>query len=240
MRQAANDHTSQPASSARRGEEAVRIAAILRDEIIRGVHGQGTKLLQDGLAERFCVSRIPVRDALRQLESEGLAVTRPNSGARVAPASVEDLREINEMRVATETLALRTAMPHLSNAQIDRAASVQTELEAAPLRRFGELNNLFHLTLYEPCRRPRLLAHIKTLGYAADRYLQMTVSRLGYAPVSHSEHYELLDACKQRNTSAALDCLTRHIERAGKALGDHLVETEEADQGAADLRGSAG
>ena len=209
-------------AKAQRGEEAARIAAALREQIIGGAFEQDARLGQDALATQFSVSRMPVRDALRQLEAEGFVVAAPNCGARVAPVSVDDLLEIGEMRVAAETLALKTALPNLSNAHIGRAAAIQADLEAAPTARFGELNNAFHMILYEPCNRPRLLAHIRNLGHAADRYLQMTVARLDYARASHEEHRMLIEACRNRDETAALDCLTRHIERACQALAGHL------------------
>ena len=73
------------------------------------------------------------------------------------------------MRVALETLALRRALPELSNAQLDQAAALQDALESAPLEEFGVLNAAFHEALYAPAQRPRLLAQIEMLGRAADR-----------------------------------------------------------------------
>ena len=210
----------------RDGRQLSRIAAALRHDIVTGVMPPGGKVPQERIAERFAVSRIPVRDALRQLEGEGLVTFIPNRGARVAPLGADDLREICEMRVALETLALRCALPELSNAQLDQAAALQDALESAPVEEFGVLNTAFHEALYAPARRPRLLAQIEMLGRAADRFLRMTVASLDYAQTSHDEHRELLSTCRSRDEAAAVSCLTRHIEVAGDALLDLMAKAD--------------
>jgi len=202
----------------RRGRQAQEIAQALRSEIISGALPQGSELRQQFLAERFRVSRMPIREALRRLEAEGLILFTPNKSARVAPLSIADLQEIYEMRIAAETLALRRSLPELSNAQIDRAAEIQVRLETAPVSEFGALNDAFHGTLYRPCGMPRLLAHIEVLSNAADRYLRVIVASLDYAGKSHREHHKLLEACRKRDEVAALTCLARHIQQAGEAL----------------------
>ena len=214
---------------AQRGKRAAEIAKTLRRAIIAGELAPGAKLRQEELADRFAVSRIPVREALRLLESDGLVVFDPNKSARVAPISVADLREIYEMRIAAETLALRIAVPELTNAQIDRAAALQAKLERAPVSQFGALNAAFHMTLYAPSMRPRLLSHIDVLSNAADRYLRMTITNLDYAEKSHREHHALLKACKARDETAAVACLTKHILDAGEALADLMVRSRTAE-----------
>lgn len=207
----------------RRGDQALEIVQALRNDIISGALPASSVLRQQPLAKRFGVSRMPVREALHHLEAEGLISFTPNKGAVVTSLSVRDLQEIYEMRIAAETLALRLALPELSNAQIDRAADIQDRMEDAPLADFGRLNAAFHRTLYLPCSRPRLLSHIEVLSNAADRYLRITIGNLDYAAKSHSEHRALLQACRQRNEAAAVACLTAHIEDAGKALAALLA-----------------
>ncbi len=206
----------------------MEIAEVLRADIISGTLAADSELRQQQLAARFGVSRMPVREALRSLEGEGLIILAPNKGATVAPLSVADLREVYEMRVAAETLALRLALPELSNAQIGRADAIQEKMEAAEVPEFAALNAQFHKTLYVPCARPRLLSHIEMLSNAADRYLRITIASLDYADKSHREHRALLDACYSRNEAAAIECLTRHIEEAGEALAELMAARREA------------
>ena len=166
-----NRDSTRPSAQSRHGEQALEILEILREDIVSGRLAAGSLLRQQQLAERFGISRMPVREALFRLEAEGFIAFTPNKGATVAPISAEDLREIYEMRIAAETLALSTALPELTNSQIERAAELQAEMEmeTAPVADFGALNAAFHNTLYAPCARPRLLAHVENLSKAADR-----------------------------------------------------------------------
>ncbi|MCP5370754.1 MAG: GntR family transcriptional regulator [Hyphomicrobiales bacterium] len=206
----------------RTGAEADRIARAIREEILGGGYGAGDVLRQERLAEVYDASRMPVRDALRMLENQGLVVVEPNRGAVVAGLDPQELREIYEMRVALETLALRLAIPELTNRQLDEIAAVQDRAEAAGLAEFGSLNRVFHLGLYAPSGRPRLLAQIALLNDIADRYLRVTAAQLDYAGRSHREHRRLLDACRRRDTDAALACLHDHIADAGRSLFEVL------------------
>lgn len=204
------------------GDQVAALVRRLRGEIISGALRPGEALRQEMLADRFATSRMPIREALRVLESQGLVVLVPHKGAAVAPLDPAELEEVYEMRVAAETLALRRAIPELSNAQIDRAARIQERAEASDLREFGALNKAFHLALYAPCGRPRLLAHISGLSDVADRYLRFTAGLLDYTDRSHREHRALLAACRRRDEAEAASLLARHIAEAGETLLGHL------------------
>ncbi len=210
--------------STRSGDQTRVLITELRKEIISGALRPGEPLRQDVIAERYKVSRMPVREALRVLEAEGLALLVPNKGASVAPLDLLELQEIYEMRVSAETLALRLSLPEISNAQIDRAARIQDDIESADLRDFGALNKAFHRTLYEPCGRPRLLAHIDGLNDVADRYLRFTIKALDYAERSNSDHRALLEACRKRDEVEALSILSSHIIDAGEVLKNYLTD----------------
>ncbi|MEP3274828.1 MAG: GntR family transcriptional regulator [Stappiaceae bacterium] len=217
---------SAPAKLGQRGAQAAAIAAELRREIIAGSMEPGVRLGQEQLAHRFGVSRMPVREALKLLVADGLVAFDPNKGARVTQISLEDLREIYEMRMAAESLALKIAIPELSNSQIDKAEALQDQLESATFGDFGGLNSRFHRTLYEPCDRPRLLAHIDSLSSAADRYLCTAVAQANHAVQSHKEHRSLLVACRNRDEETAIACLTDHIIRGGETLGRYLEKQQ--------------
>lgn len=207
----------------RAGDQASRIAGLLREEITSGALAAGEPLRQEHLAAHFRTSRMPVRDALRLLETEGLVQLAPNKGAIVAPLDPGELREVYEMRAALETLALRHAIPELTDSRLDLAAGILDEAEAAGLENFSARNKAFHFMLYEPCARPRLLAQIAALNETAGRYLRQAASRLDYVERSHREHRELLAACRRRDMPQACDILRRHIEDAGNALLQHIT-----------------
>lgn len=206
----------------RTGEQTERIAAALRADIVAGRLKPDTALRQEHLAERFETSRMPVRDALRMLEAEGLIDMPANRGARVASLDPEGFREVFEMRAAAETLALRHAIPNITNRQLDRAAALQSKGEAASIGSFGSLNKAFHETLYAPCGWARLLAHIDALADLSDRYLRIAAIELAYVERSHTEHHALLDACYARDTEKACALLDAHIKDAGRSLYDAL------------------
>ena len=195
----------------------------LRDEIVSGVLAPESSLGQEHLASRFGVSRMPVREAIWQLEALGFVTIEPNRRARVAAASRADFVEIFDMRLVAECLAIRRAIPELSNAQIDRAEAIQKQIERASGEEFGALNAALHMMLYRAAPQPRLLAHVAMLGNAADRYRSMTRAAPSFREKSDREHYELLAACRRRDTDAAVDCMTRHIGDARDALAP-LVE----------------
>lgn len=232
------DHTHRAETgredSGRRGAQARAVAASLRHDIVSGALPAGAALGQEPLAARFGVSRMPVREALRLLVAEGFVTLEPNKSARVAPMSAADVAEIFDMRIAAECLALRCALPELTNAQLAQAAALQDATEAAPLSEFGALNAAFHQTLYAPCNRPRLLGHIETLARAADRYLRIAAGALDHRGPSDREHRRLLEACRARDEADAAAVLSAHISRARDELVDFLAAApRQPDQGAA-------
>ena len=200
--------SDQPAA---RGQQVARIVETLRAEIIGGRLRPDQPLRQEALAARFGVSRMPVREALRDLENQGFVIFPKNKSARVAPLLVGELVEIFDMRALAECLALEKAIPHLSNADLDRAEGLAAELEAAPIAEFARLNTAFHMALYRPCGRPRLLAHIEALARAADRYLRAAAAGLDYRGPSDAEHRAILAACRARDTERASALLKSHI-----------------------------
>lgn len=202
----------------RTGERAARIADQLRADIISGAFAPGESLRQEDLAQRFQTSRMPVRDSFRILQQEGLVEMPANRGARVAPLDAASFREISEMRVVAEALALKHAIPELSNRQIDLAASIQDEAERADTAQFGDLNKAFHHALLAPCGWPRLLSHIAGLNDLTERYLRFAVDELDYAERSHAEHRALLEACNRRDSDTACALLTAHIDAASQGL----------------------
>lgn len=204
--------------STRTGNSTSNITTVLRKEIISGVLGPGTKLHQQALADRFRASRMPVRESLQALVAEGLVVWPNRHSAKVAPLLPDELREISEMRIIAESLAMRLAIPEITNRDLAQAESLQSTAETAGAEDFATLNTAFHQTLLSPCNRPRLLAHILELERLSQRYLMVTATELDYFRRSHSEHRALIGACRTRDADAACRLLERHITDASLAL----------------------
>ncbi|MDW3181398.1 GntR family transcriptional regulator [Roseobacter sp.] len=206
----------------RDGQTAEEIAAALCAEIIAGKHPPETMLFQEELAERFQTSRMPIRESLKILEREGLVLLPANRSAVVAPLDVKSFVEINEMRAVAEPLALRHAIPELTNRLIAQAEAIQDDAEQSDIAEFAALNRAFHMTLLGPCARPRLLSHIASLTHLSQRYFHTVAVELEYSASSHKEHRALLAACAARDAACACAILQDHIEAASRLMEDAL------------------
>ncbi|MBD2593716.1 GntR family transcriptional regulator [Nostoc sp. MBR 210] len=201
------------------------IADALREAILRGIFQEGQSLRQDEIATQFGVSRIPVREALRQLEAEGLVTLHLNRGAMVSVLTAAEAQEICEIRSALEVQAIQLAIPKFSTADLEKAALIlETTDQTTDAGLLAQLNWEFHAALYTSAERPRLLAMIKNLHINCDRYVRMQMAQMDYQERSQKEHYQLLDACKQRDTKTAVRLLKRHIDTAGEQLVMYLLQ----------------
>jgi len=198
-----------------------RVADLVQDiraAIITGAIAPGETLVQEELADRYGVSRMPVREAIKHLQMLGFVTVEDNKRTRVAALSREDFIEVYEMRESAESLAMRSAIPHLTNAQIDTAADIQDQIESVEPKGFGTLNMAFHMTLYRPSGRARLLSHVEMLFNAADRYVAMVSAGPELKAKANAEHRALLKHCEARDTDAAEACIKTHIAEARDAL----------------------
>jgi len=191
----------------------------LRNAILNGKLMQGSQLRQDQLAEQFGTSRIPVREALRQLESEGLVRIEPNRGAVVTSLSLTDVLEMLDIRIALECHALRLAIPDMVDDDFALAAQIlQSYAGESDPDSWARMNWRFHWTLYAPCQKPRLLSLIQANCEHVNRFVRMQVSRATGKDRPQQEHYQLLDLCRQGRVDDAVTLLTVHIEQTKKSV----------------------
>jgi len=194
----------------------------LQERILSGEFREGDALIQDVIAEEYNVSRIPVREALRQLEASGLVVIQIHKGAVVASIPTEQVEEIFELRALLEGDLIERAIPRMTDQDIAEAGEVLTELEASFARgdmaSWGRLNSAFHRRLYAPAGRPQTLAILQGISLQAERYIRLhLVLTDGLAEAQH-EHREILRLCAMRDAAAATRYLRDHILHAGRAL----------------------
>ena len=214
---------------AERGSTSRLIANALRTAIVDGTLAPGTPLRQDAIARHFSVSAIPVREALRQLESEGWAKVEMNKGATVAPLSADEAREIYEIRAALESLAIGLAIPAHTPASLRhaealcKAASAETDPSLYVSR-----NEAFHLSLYEPAARPQLFEMIATLHGRGERYLRLKFGLPSYKAESDREHAALLNAVRRGDAAQAQSLVTKHLLDTGELLHRFLCQDAEA------------
>jgi DNA-binding GntR family transcriptional regulator len=208
----------------RRRSTPALVADALRDAILRGTFKSGDPLPQDDIARQFGLSRIPVREALRQLEGEGLVTFYPHRGAVVSTLSAAELREICEMRVALESLALRLAIPAMTEEAVTQAEQIldETDRETEVVATWSSNNWRFHSTLYGAADRPRLLKMIKGLHDNVDRYLRLHVSLLDYKEKGQQEHRQILRAVRDGDVEGSVGLLEHHVSGVAQLLGDYL------------------
>ena len=197
--------------------DAVREA--LRRAISAGEMAPGFQLRQDDLAERFGTSRIPVREALRQLEAEGFVTFLPNRGAVVSDLSIDEVIELLEIRIALECHALRLAIPAMGDIDLDDAREILRSYDKEPdPEKWGAFNWRFHKALYAPCNRPRLLAMIEANYGHVGRFTRALVSRATGKDRPQREHYQLLEFCRGGEVEKAVRLLREHIVQTQKTL----------------------
>jgi DNA-binding GntR family transcriptional regulator len=203
------------------------LADAIRDSIARGEPPPGGALRQEALAERFGVSRIPVREALRRLEAEGLVVVHPNRGAYVSRLDAAELQEIYDLRIMLEGDLLARAIAKFSRddlATIGRAMMVAEDSANGP--RWSEFDDAFHLTLYAPARRPRQLAMVATLRGAVKHYRRAHHALPAKMEEWLRDHRHILAACRRGDVGAACDRLSRHLTRAAKVMIERAASAE--------------
>jgi DNA-binding GntR family transcriptional regulator len=199
------------------------LLARLRHEILRGGLEPGLPLRQDEIAARHGVSKIPVREALLQLVAEGLVTLQPNRGFTVSQLRPQEAEEILEIRAVLECQAVRIAMPHITEADLARAAAILDQAEGTgALDRWSDLNWEFHAALYGPAQRKRLLDLIRQVSYPTDRYIRVLIANANYRGRAEREHRAILAACLMRNADAAAALLDQHIRQTGVLLATFL------------------
>lgn len=195
---------------------AARISRILAERIIAGEIEPGARLRQDPIAEEFGASHVPVREAFRRLEAQGLAVSEPRRGVRVAGFDLTEVKEVAEMRAALEVLALRHAAAHLTPAVLDVAEEACGACDnSRDVRSWEEANRRFHRLILEPCRMPRLLAAIDDLHAASARFL-FSAWRSDWEARTDHDHRAILAALRKGDIEAACSTLARHVRWIGR------------------------
>jgi DNA-binding GntR family transcriptional regulator len=205
------------------------VAEALREAIVSGQLPSATELKQDDIAARFRVSKIPVREALKRLEAEGLVTFLRNKGAIVAELSSEEIWEYVEIRAMLEARAAELAAPRISDAHLAQArtamATFGDELNPA---RWGDLNWRFHSALYADAGRPVLLMEIRSLYDKVERYVRALLAVTAEMPKTQREHAAILEAFAARDAIAAAALTRAHVLDGGasllKYLSDHRAD----------------
>ena len=204
---------------------AARIASQLRTEILHADVAPGSKLAQVALAERFGVSRIPVRDALAILAGEGLVQPLSNATAIVTRMSIEELQELYDLRLLIEPRTTEIAVPNVGRADILYMRK-QLAVMAAPTdaRMWLAANTEFHAAVYRRANRPRTIELIEQLRRLTDRYVFMHLQEIGAAGHFGSEHEEILAAVERQDAAGTARLTGVHLANAHDNILGYLVD----------------
>jgi DNA-binding GntR family transcriptional regulator len=201
-----------------RSTAAAQVLDALRERILSGALSGGEQLRQERLAEELGVSRVPVREALNQLEAEGLVRLVSHKGAVVTRLSLDELREAYEIRAQLETWLLRLSLADLAEPDFARAEALLAELDGAAPEQWSDLNWAFHLALYRPAQRPQAVAIARKMYLNAYRHLPVPARVMGHRDQMQAEHRALLRLCRDRAVDDACRALGAHIADAATSL----------------------
>ncbi len=199
----------------------------LRRAIGSGELRPGEQVLQDALAERFGVSRVPLREALKILEGEGQVVYRPHRGYFVAELDVADLYEVYRIRDLLESEAVRVAVPLLTVADLSTMQEAADQVDAASraddLATMTAANRRFHFTVIDASRMPRLARLTRILWDATDVYRSLYYRDDEHRRHVHDEHTAVMSAARSGDVEAVVDLLRHHRERAVDAVSRQIA-----------------
>lgn len=209
----------------RDGDAGARIADGIRARIVAGTYPPGTRIRQEDVAAEFGASRVPVREAIRQLEYEGLVTVVPNAGAWVSHLTLAECEEVYQMRERLEPLLLRYSAPQLSPADLAHLADLAQRISDAgdDTEVFLQLDREFHLASYATAQTSQLDPLIRKLWNTTAPYRRAYVS--SWDPdarrIAHEEHHLMVAALKDGDLEEAERVLGGHIRRTRR----HLART---------------
>ncbi|HEV3088943.1 MAG TPA: GntR family transcriptional regulator [Candidatus Elarobacter sp.] len=193
----------------------------LREAILTGRYRPGERLVQDELAEAFGVSRIPLREALRRLEGEGLVLISPNRGAIVRPLGPKDVVDLYDVRLALESLALRRAAERYADLReptARRHADARRAIESGSLGALIHLDRDFHAEMAAASDNAHLIAALGGHWSQIMRVMHAFLKVGTYTPAVWADHEAIADAVAHGDGDLAVGLLTAHLTNARDAI----------------------
>ncbi|HUB75635.1 MAG TPA: GntR family transcriptional regulator [Solirubrobacteraceae bacterium] len=191
-----------------------RVYQTLRERILSGVYGPGFRVVIDALADEFSVSALPVREAIRRLEAEGLVTYRPNAGAQVAPADPAQFAEEMSVLAVLEAYATALAAAALTATDLVALRELNAAMEQAMARvdslEFGRLNQEFHGRIFASCPNASLVATLRDVGRRLDAIRRTVFVQIPYRGAeSIAEHRRMIELIERRAPAAEIEELAR-------------------------------
>ena len=207
-----------------------KILETIREAILKGNLKPGEKVAEPELAERFGISRTPIREAFRQLESEGYLTVIPRKGAVVAALSERDVQEFYAIKSILEGYAAELAAKNLSDKDLARLEAINGKLKKladdGDVKAFYRVHNEFHDTFLKAADNSKLYELIQQLGMKFSRLRMASLSVNGRMAISVAEHDKLLDAFRHHDGKAAEDLVKKTAAIGGKVLLESLAHSQ--------------
>ncbi|TLP43364.1 GntR family transcriptional regulator [Cohaesibacter sp. CAU 1516] len=204
------------------------VADELRKRIMSGQLREGEQVRQEAIATELGVSRIPVREALRQLEAEGLITLVSHKGAEVTRLEPSEIAELFEVRIMLESWMFEHAIEHITESHLEAAEKLIASMRNdAMIEEWGALNWQFHETLYTPARKPATMKILRRVHDNIDRYVRLQITLTEDSQErAHREHQAIVDAARNKNAKVAVALLNDHINHVKEQLLANLVSKE--------------
>ncbi len=207
-----------------------KILETIREAILKGTLKPGEKVAEPELAERFGISRTPIREAFRQLESEGYLTVIPRKGAVVAALSEQDVQEFYAIKSILEGYAAELAAARLSEKEIDKLEAINERLKElaseGDVKAFFRVHNEFHELFLKASGNSKLYELIQQLGMKFNRLRMASLSVEGRMAISVAEHDKLLEAFRKHDGSLAENLVKKTAAIGGSVLLESLTEAE--------------
>lgn len=205
-----------------------RVFQKIREDILAGNYAEKEELREAAISKEMGVSRTPVREALRQLELEGLVTIVPNKGAHVNGISAKDVRDIYTIRSYLEGLCARWACEHITEEQLEGLEEIvcisEFRISKGHREQMAEMDSRFHVLLYASCGS-KILEHVLTDYHQyVERVRRNTLSSLERATEAVQEHKSILNALRNKDADTAEKLANEHIYKSMKNIQNHGLE----------------
>lgn len=208
-----------------------RIVNILRESIIKGTLKPGERVAESDLAEKYGISRTPIREAFRQLETEGFLKVIPRRGAEVTSLTEEDVREFYEVKSLLESYAAKVATEKLTEKDIKRLETLNQSMERfarnGDMKGFFKADNDFHDIFIQKCGNDKLCNIIQNLLQQFQRFRIASFVIKGRMEVSVEQHKDIIKACCDRNPGLVEQLVKRNAAHSAKLLAQQFQKSSD-------------
>lgn len=202
----------------------------LREAILKGELKPGERLMELQLAARLGVSRTPIREAIRMLEQEGLAVTIPRRGAEVAKMTEKDMQDVLQVREALDELAASIACEMISKEELEQLKQAMKDFELAistkDVKSIADTDMIFHDIIYHATRNPKLVTILNNLREQMYRYRVEYLKDEKNYPILLKEHREIVEGFTAKNKELVTDSMRKHVVNQAAAVKTMIQNQE--------------